>query len=288
MTLRHLKIFVAVCDCGGVTNAAEELHITQPAVSHTIAELEKYYNIVLFERMNQRLVLTPIGHEILARAKDIVRGFEEFEEFAFLGGTNPGVHIGCSLTLGQMIIPAYVNLLKSEHPHIRPKILIRSTAALEHELESGNIDFAIIESDTSSPHIRTEPFKKDRMLVVANSNFDIPDEIKPEELSQYPLLLREIGSATREFFDRFASQYGLKVEPMMESANNQAIIASLYASLGVAFLPEGFVEGHIGRGKFKEIKVEGFDGNRTSYIAMHKNKKLTMAGHEAYEALKKM
>ncbi len=285
MTLRHLKIFVEVCNRGGVTSASEALHITQPAVSHAISELEKNYNIILFDRLNQRLVLTPIGHEILNRARDIVREFEEFEEFAYLGGSNRDVYIGCSLTLGQTVIPSYAKLLKTDYPSLRPRITINTADVLERELESGNIDFALIEGDVVSVNLRAEPFKQDRIVVVANADFDVPDELMPDELAKYPLLLREAGG---DYFKSFAEEYGLKAEPVMESANNQAIVSALYASLGIAFLPEGLVEGHIKRGKFKEIKVSGFDGNRTDYIVMHKNKKLTAAGKEAYDALKNM
>ena len=69
MTIRHLKTFVAVCEYGGITKAAEALHVAQPAVSQTIAEIEKYYGIILFDRINQRLVITELGKELLLKAK---------------------------------------------------------------------------------------------------------------------------------------------------------------------------------------------------------------------------
>ena len=71
MTLRHLKIFVAVCEEGGITRAAQALHLAQPAVSTTVAELEKYYGVALFDRIHQRLVLTKTGEELLPKAKKI-------------------------------------------------------------------------------------------------------------------------------------------------------------------------------------------------------------------------
>ena len=79
MTLRHLKIFVTVCECGSTTKASEVLYIAQPTISHTITELEKYYKVSLFERINQRLILTDIGRELLAKAKEILAGFEDFK-----------------------------------------------------------------------------------------------------------------------------------------------------------------------------------------------------------------
>lgn len=88
MTLRHLKIFAAVCEHGSTTKAAEALYIVQPTVSHTIAELEKHYKVPLFERVNQRLVLTDIGKELLVKAKEILAEFDNFESLATYHGQN--------------------------------------------------------------------------------------------------------------------------------------------------------------------------------------------------------
>ncbi len=287
MTLRHLKIFAAVCEHGGVTRAAEALHITQPAISRTIAELEKYYNIVLFERINQRLVLTEVGREVLGKAREIVKDFEGFEELALRGGNNPKVRVGCSLTLGQTVIPRFVKRLQEEYTHIEPSIVIKASAALENELENGMLDFALVESEFSSPYLLATPYRKDRIVAVASLDFAVPDSLIPEELLCYPLLLRERGSASRELLERCLSKYHLHPTPIIESVNNQAIVAAVYAALGIAFLPESFVIGHIERKKFKEIRIEGFDGNRSNYLVIHKNKKLTSAQKTAYEVLKK-
>ena len=116
MTLRHLKIFVAICEHGGVTKAAETLHIAQPAVSTTLSELEKYYNVILFDRINQRLVITEMGKRLLVKAKEVIAGFEDFEELAIEGGSNPKIRIGCSLTLGKTFLPKYINALKEQIP----------------------------------------------------------------------------------------------------------------------------------------------------------------------------
>ncbi len=288
MTLRHLKIFLAVCDCGGITRAAEALHITQPAISHTVAELEKYYNVRLFDRINQRLVLTEIGQEVLSKARDIVNGFDEFESFVSLGTNNPKVRIGCSLTLGQTVIPPFMKRVAEEYPHISPKIKIKHSAVLSGDLESGALDFALIEGEVSSPYLLAEPFQKDRLVLVSHADFSVPNTLSLANLGKYPLLLRERGSASREHLEKAVAKYNLHVEPAIESANNQAIVAALYASLGLALLPVSYVAGHIERGKFKEICLENFDGNRTNYLVIHKNKKLNAIGREAYAILKQM
>ncbi len=286
MTIRHLKIFVAVCECGGVTKAAERLYIAQPTISHAIAELEKYYNVRLFERINQRLVLNDVGKELLVKAKEILSGFEDFEHLAAQSNQSSRVKIGASLTLGQTVIPKFTKLLDSEYPNIQSRIIIRSSAEIEREIENGNIDFAIVEGEVSSPYLSAKPFNEDRLVTVSSVDFDVPDTLTVEQLAEYPLLLREHESIARERFERAVSHSGFHVEPKIDSINNQALVAAVFASLGIALLPESFVHGHIERGKLKEIKIEGLNDNRTNYIVMHKNKKLNSMQRQAYELLK--
>ncbi len=286
MTLRHLKIFTAVCEYGSVTHAAEALHITQPAVSHTISELEKYYDVILFDRVNQRLVITEIGKEILLKARDIVDAFDDFEEFAHRGGNSPKVRIGCSLTLGQTIIPQYMKKIYAHSLHIEPKIIIATSSQIESGLEMGAFDFALVEGDITSPYLNTELLIKDKLIFVANKESDFKTKMTVQELPNCPLILREKGSASRELFERMMSDVKINIEPVIESQNNQAIVSCLYASLGIALMPKSFVLGHIERGRFQEIEVEGFSGVQNSYITIHKNKKLNSIGRVAYELLK--
>ncbi len=288
MTLRHLKIFVSVCEHGTITRTAEALHITQPAISHTIAELERYYSITLFDRINQRLVLTDVGKEVLQKAREIVRSFDEFEDFVSSGSHSPKVRIGCSLTLGQTVIPSFLQLVREQYPHIQPQITIKLSAALEEALENGTLDFALIEGEIRSPYLTALPFKQDNFVFVANTAFSIPDHVTVEELCRYPLLLRERGSASREFFERMLGKCYLHCDPAIDSANNQALVAALYASAGVALLPESYVKGHIQRGKFRKIQVDGMDGNHDNYLVIHKNKKLNAVGAQAYHILEQM
>ena len=288
MTLRHLKMFAAVCETGSVTRAAEQLYIAQPTISHAISELEKYYNVRLFDRINQRLILTDTGRELLVTAKEILAGFESFERLASFGGQSPRVRIGASLTLGQTVIPPYLKRLGAEHPDIEAQLVIKTSANIQAEIENGNLDFAIVEGEVSSPYLRAELLMRDRLVAVANTEDKIPDTLSAEALSRHPLLLRDHGSASRAFLEKLFSDKGIHVVPRMESVNDQALITAVYASLGIAFLPESFVGGHIARGKFKEIRILGLDSSRNNYLIMHKNRRLNAFQEAAYAMMKEM
>ncbi len=288
MTIRHLKIFVSVCECGSTTKAAELLYIAQPTISHTVTELERYYNVKLFERINQRLVLTDIGRELLAKAKEILSGFEDFESLASFSGLSPRVRIGATLTLGQTMMPQFLKRIEEEHPQIQPELSIKPYENIENDIENGNLDFAIVEGEVSSAMLRITPLKEDRLLVVALSDFDVPQRLSLSELAQYPLLLRERGNASRDYLERALHAENLHLRPKIDSANNQALIAAIYAGLGISILPESYVSGHIERGKLKKLYVKNLDVNYTNYAVMHKNKKLNSIQRQAYEILLEM
>lgn len=288
MTLRHLKMFVTVCETGSVTRASEQLYIAQPTVSHAISELEKYYNVRLFDRINQRLVLTDTGRELLVTAKEILAGFESFERLASFGGHSPRVRIGASLILGQTVIPPYLRRLATEHPEIEAQTVIKTSASIQAEIENGNLDFAIVEGEVTSPYLRAELFTRDRLVAVANAEDDLPDTLSAEALASYPLLLRDHGSASRTFLEKLLAAKGVHITPRMESVNDQALITAVYASLGIAFLPESFVGGHIARGKFKEINIRDLDSSRNNYLIIHKNRRLNAIQESAYRLMKKM
>ncbi|MBE6656491.1 MAG: LysR family transcriptional regulator [Ruminococcaceae bacterium] len=288
MTLRHLKMFVAVCESGSVTRASEQLYIAQPTVSHAISELEKYYNVKLFDRINQRLILTDTGRELLVTAKEILSGFESFERLASFGGQSPRVRIGASLTLGQTVVPPYLKRLGAEHPEIEAQLMIKTSASIQAEIENGNLDFAIVEGEVASPYLRAELLMRDRLVAVANAADKVPDTLSAEALAHYPLLLRDHGSASRAFLEKLLTAKGIHIVPRMESVNDQALITAVYASLGIALLPESFVGGHIARGKFKEIKIEDLDSRRNNYLIIHKNRRLNSFQETAYSLMKEM
>jgi DNA-binding transcriptional LysR family regulator len=288
MTLRHLKIFVAVCECGGITKAAEALYMAQPAVSTTIAELEKYYKVVLFDRINQRLVITDMGKELYLKAKDVLSGFEDFEAFANEGGSNPSVRIGCSLTLGKTVLPRFIKQLKSEIPSVVPTVIINRTAMIEKALECGDLDFGFVEGEVTSPHLNAVTFGGDRIVAVCASNYDIADSVTLEELTRHPLLLRENGSASRNLFDTALASAHLTVKPMVESVSNQCLISAAIGGLGVAILPEGLVSDVVRDGTLKVINVANTDFSRTHYLLIHKNKKLNQIQMRTYQLIKQL
>ncbi len=273
MTVRHLKTFIAVCEAGGITKAASALYVAQPAVSQTIAEIEKYYNVILFDRFGNRLVLTDSGKRLLAKAKETVASFDDFEHLAWESETNTDLHIGASLTIGRLFMPQMVAAIHRELPQIRLSVAIRQTSVIEGLLVNGSLDFAFVEGNIHSSHLVTEAVFHDRLTAVSSCQFAVPKEITLEELTKYPLLLREPGSASRDLLDATLSVNNLTATPMIESASNQALIACAAAGNGIAVLPQNLVKEWVEQGKLKTVTITDCDFNRNYHLAHHKNKR---------------
>lgn len=286
MTLRHLKVFVAVCEHGGVTKAAEALHMVQPAVSTTVSELEKYYNAALFDRINQRLVLTELGKALLVKAKRILEEFDDFEETATLGGQNPRMRIGSSLTLGKTVLPKFLSRLKESLPMLNVRFTVDKTSVIEERLECGELDLGIVEGDIQSEHLKKLPFGEDRLVAVCSPDHPAPLEARLSDIIGYPLLLREEGSASRDLFHSALSEKHLSAKPFVESVSNEALISFAEEGHGVAILPEGTVSGAVESRLLKRIAITDASLGRTHYIIMHKNKRFNPLCLAAIDILK--
>ena len=288
MTLRHLKIFVAVCEYGSTTKASKALYIVQPTISHTITELEKYYKISLFERVNQRLVLTEIGTNLYKKAKEILAGYEEFEALAISSSENPRVRIGASLTLGQTLIPRFLEIIEKNKYNISPQVLIRQSTRIEQELEESNLDFGVISGNYSSPHLKGIPISHEKFVAICHVDYPINSTLTFKELSEQPLLIREHGSSSRDFLEKLALERNITLSPKIDSSNNQAIVTAIKSSVGIGFLPENYVREYIDTGVFREIEVSDIVANQTNYLVIHKNKRLNPLQQQAFDVIKNL
>ncbi len=271
MTIRHLKVFITVCEHGSMTKAAEELFIAQPAVSNTISEIEKNYNVVLFNRINKRLHLTEEGKNLYIKAQEVISSFEEFEEQAQNSSLKPLLKIGSSLTIGKQQMPRLIRSIK-ENFNVDIQISVNQTSVIENKIANGLLDFGFIQGRPSDPNIVSRLIDTNILIAACGKNYDIPDTVTLKELCRYDLLLREDESVSREFLDHIFALENLSVTPVMESISNQALISAAVQNLGVTVLPEALLKRRLENGTLRRITVSDYAFSRNSYIIYHKNK----------------
>lgn len=271
MTIRHLEIFLQVYRLESITRAAESLHMTQPAVSVAVRELEKHYGVTLFERLGRRLFVTQEGRSLYARAVHIVEAFREMEQGM---GKSRCLRVGASVTLGNFLLPQTVKRWTAIHPEYPLKVTVANGGTLQQMLCDNLLDVAAIEGPVERPELEKRVFRRDRLVLALPEGHPLAEraEITVEDALEYPLLLREKGSAGRAMVDRALECHRQPVRIAWESIDTQALFRAVRAGLGVAFLPEALAAAEPGmviRQTTEELFV------RDNVLVWHRHKRLT-------------
>ncbi len=278
MTIRHIKIFLALCDNGcNTTKTAEVLLMTQPAVSLAIKELEQYYGVRLFDRVGRRLAITEAGHRFREYAGQISLLFDGMEKEMRDWDAFGLLRVGASITIGSQFLPCYVKAFYSRYPGTDVRVLIGPSEQLEHKLVHNELDLALIEGVPHLPSLVSEEYMEDRLIVIcpADGLFQQGQRLTLEEFKGQRFLLREKGSGTREVFDRATESAGFSVTPIWEAMSTTALVNAVINGLGIAVLPQRMVMGPIERGLVTAVTVEGLDFRRRFRMIYHEKKYLT-------------
>lgn len=278
MTIRHLRIFLAVCGTGfNTTKAAGRLHMTQPAVSLAIKELEQYYGVTLFDRIGRRLQISESGKRFQEYASHIVSMFDDMEKGMHNWDSCGVLRVGASITIGSQFLPNYVRAFYSRYPGTEIKVVVSPSEQLEQKILSNELDFALIEGVCHVPAFICEEYMEDRLTVIcpAKSDFHPGQEMSVEEFRRQKFLLREPRSGTREVFDQVIEQAGFSISPIWEAMSTTALVNGVINGLGVAVLPYRMVVGPIKLGLVNAVRVKGLDFHRKFHIIYHREKFLT-------------
>lgn len=282
MTIRHLKVFIKVCELGSISKAANELHITQPSVSQTIKELEDYYNVVLFNRVNKKLALTSEGKLLLQKAKEVIQDFAEFETLANKEDLNPKVRIGATMTFGAFIIPKLNSLIKEKINNANPLFFIDKPISLQERVLRGDLDFALQEGVINSNSLKAVQIGSDELIAICAPTYSAPEKMKISDLVNYDLLLRESGNPSRRTLDYQLIIKGIKLpEPKLESISNNVILSMAMAGQGIGILPQAIARRFLQSGQIRQIELD-IPLKRKLFLISHKNKAFNAIQLKAY------
>jgi DNA-binding transcriptional LysR family regulator len=277
MTLRHLKIFVTVCETGSATAAGEKLHIAQPSISLAISELEDYYGIKLFDRIAKRLHITEVGKSFLQYAAHIVGLFEDMEKEIKNFDVMGIIRIGASITIGNYLLPGYITQFKQIHPQMYVKVIIDNSEKIQQYILSNQIDIGLIEGVVHSSYIIEHKFRDDELVMVCGNDHPFANQknIEISKLQGESFILREAGSAGREIFDSTMTSHGIEILPAWESTSTQAIVRAVQANLGISVLPYLLVKDSLDRKDISQFQINGIRFQRSFSVICHQNKYLT-------------
>ena len=276
MTLRHLEIFSAVCAQESFTRAAEQLNMAQPAVSLAIRELEVFYNVRLFERMNRRVYLTEAGRTLRQYADTVLSQFQESVEVLRESGAQGACRCGVHVTLGETRLAGILAHLAEALPEITVRASIHNSRETERMILQNELDFAVVDNVTVSPHYLVEPLCGEELAAVCAPGYlEGKNSLTLAELAEERLLLRERGSGTRRSVDRVFEEHSLSPQPFLESVSSTALIEAARAGLGVLILSPSLARRELETGALLPLKVPGSRFFRQYFCALHKQKALS-------------
>jgi DNA-binding transcriptional LysR family regulator len=270
----RLQVFYKVAKRLNFTKAAAELYISQPAVTKHIKELEGVYKTSLFERSgNKKIVLTPAGETLLQYADRLLDVYRELEfDMNLIVKQHGGVlRIGASTTVAQYIIPPVLAQFHKKFKNIQVNLITGNTEDIEQALLKKEIEFGIIEGISRNPQIKYEEYLKDELvLVCAGNNISLKkDTIKPEELKNYPLLLREPGSGTLDVIAHALKPHHIKLADLqveMQLGGTESIKSYLLHSNCLAFLSIHSILKELKNNECRIIDIKDFSIERPFYF----------------------
>ncbi|MEF3302419.1 LysR family transcriptional regulator [Paenibacillus sp. GYB003] len=265
-----LLVFITVAEKGHFTRAAEELHMTQPAVSQYVQQLERTYGTKLLERGRGQVRLNKAGEIVYLHAKQIAKLYTRMNYLVddLLHKASGALTIGASYTYGEYVLPRMIARLQAEYPLIRPAISIGNTQQISEEVAGGELDIGIVEGEFRHEKLDIEPLAEDAMDVMAASGHRLAGRARADaaELAEETWIVRETGSGTRAATDAMFDRFGLRPRRCMEFGSTQLIKESVEAGLGVTLLSRWAVRKEIALGTMRRLHVEGMPVTRRFYL----------------------
>ena len=269
----RLKVFYTVARRLNFTRAAEELFITQPAVTKHIHEIETFYQCQLFERNGTRIKLTAAGSVLLKHTEELFNIYRniEFDLAAINENIKGTLRLGASTTVAQYILPKYLASFKQTFPDISVELLTGNTEQIEQLLIAHKIDMGIVEGQSKRPQIKYTKFLKDEIVLCTSSSNKLlrKSQISPNDLIGLPMVMREQGSGSLEVITTALKKAGVKfskltIEMVLESS--ESIKSYLLNSNAWAFLSIHSIVKELKSNELKIVDIKDLSIERYFYF----------------------
>jgi len=287
MTMRHLEVFLTVCETNNMTQAAKTLYLSQPSVSLAIAELEKEYGVRLFERLNHRLYLTAAGERLKAYARHILNLSEQaHKELTDLrqGGS---LRLGASLTTGTYLLPGLVATFSEGHPDVEVFTQVDNTNVIEQLILEDRLDLGLVEGPIVSPDIVERAVRDDRLVVICSPRHSLAERKKlaPADLAGMKFLIREPGSGTRVIFENALREAGIVWKIAGIYNNTESIKHAVQANLGLAVVSQISIGDEVDSGLLVPLAIPSLKLSRKFNCIYHRQKFFTLAMQALVDSL---
>lgn len=276
MNERQLRIFYEVATKLSMTEAANKLFMTQPAISQTIKELENEYEIKFFDRIGKKLYLTNDGETFLKYIRRILNLYDECEkEIKKSKDLKSGqLKIGASTTIGIYILTDIIGKYTKLNKGVDVSIIIENTKNISNLILENKIDFAFIEGPVHSDEIIVKDFCDDELVIITSPEHPWTDkkEICVKEIEKEKIIMRELGSGTREVFEKILISNNIIPTFSLELGNTEAIKKAVEAGLGISCISKRAIQREVEYKKLAIINIKDIKITRKLNLIYHKDK----------------
>lgn len=280
VSIRQLRIFVAAAKHGSFGKAAEELHLTPPAVSMQIKELEAQVGLPLFERSGRRVMLTITGEYFLVYARKILATLKDAEDAVakFRNLRTGRLSLGMVST-AKYFLPRLLGRFRTEHPGIEVRLSVGNRSQLVELMSRNEVDLAVMGRPPQELATRAEPFAAHPHVVVVSPGHPLASRghVPAQWLSRFAFIAREPGSGTRAAMERYFQEFGITPHIEMEMASNETIKQAVMADMGISFLSVHTIGLELRQKLLALPNVEGLPVVRRWYVVNNLAKLLSPA-----------
>ncbi len=288
VTLRQLRIFEAVARHASISRAAAELHLTQPAVSMQIKQIERLIGLALLEQIGKRLYLTEAGHELRDHARRISAQMADLEaSLNQLRGLQRGVLRVAVVSTANYFVSRLLAAFNERHPTVHVSLQVGNREAVLAALAENTTDLAITGQPPDGVDVIAQHFMDNPLVVIAAPAHRLATRraIPLRELAQEVLVVREPGSGTRAAMERFFTQRGLQYRTGCELSSNEAIKQAVQAGLGLGVVSAQTLELELETRRLVVLPVEGFPILRHWFVVHRRHKRLSPAAQALRQLL---
>lgn len=278
ITIRQLQVLDAVVRNGSHTRAADEVGLTQPAVSMQIKQLERQLQVQLLEHQGKALQLTEAGAEVLRRARAVLDELDELETaLDDMKGLKRGKLRISTVTTVNYFAPTLLRTFCARHPGITVTVGVANRQELLNELADNALDLVIMGRPPEDAGLLAEPFLENPLVIVAPADHPLARAaaIAPDRLEAEVFLMRERGSGTRGAMERWLDEHGLTIRSSIEVSGAEALKQGVQAGLGLALMSRDAVQMELNLGRLVELNVQDFPIPRHWYVVHREGKHLS-------------
>jgi DNA-binding transcriptional LysR family regulator len=275
----RLRVFYSVARHLSFTRAAEELYLTQPAITFQIRQLEEHFNTRLFDRHHNRITLTDAGEAVFHYAERILDLYREAEKAVseMTGVTRGIIRLGASTTIGEYLLPPILSGYHERFPSVQVRLTIQNTRLVVRRLEDATIDIGMVEGPVKNKNITILPCTEDELVVImAPTHVLAPlPEIPLTRLKEFPFVSREEGSGTRSVINEFMAKAGMAYDALdhvLELGSTEAVKGAVEGGVGLSIVSSASLRKELELGRLAARRLKGITMKRQINFVFQKQK----------------